>query len=206
MKRVLLTTATLAMGLALTVPVFAQGGPAGGPGNGPGPAGGDRAGRQFSRMCEDREAHLAGMLAFAEKKLAITDQQRPAWTKFADAARASQKPMQDICVRFKDQPVPATAPQRLERMETMMQVRLQQLQQVRPALTDLYAQLTPDQQKTADRFLNHAGPMGGAGMGDSGMGHHGMGHHGMGGHWMGQRGPAGGPAAPAPQAPAQQPG
>lgn len=198
MKRVLLTTAALAIGLGLSVPVLAQGGADKGD-KGPGAGRGDWAGRHFSRMCEDREAHLAGMLAFAEKKLAITDQQRPAWTKLADAARASQKPMQDICVRFKDQPAPATLPQRLERAETMMQAHLQQLQQIRPALTDLYAQLTPDQQKTADRLLHRAGPMGGP------MGGPGMGHHGMGGPRMEHRGPMP-PAPPAPPASGATPG
>ncbi|SMH55346.1 Spy/CpxP family protein refolding chaperone [Azospirillum agricola] len=169
MKRALLTSAMLVAGLGFALPVFAQpepGGPMGGPG---GPD------RHFGRMCEDQDARLAGKLAFAEKKLKITEQQRAAWTKFADSARASLKPTQDLCVKFKDQPRPAALPQRLERAETMMQAHLQQLQTVRPALNELYAQLTPDQQKTADHLLNQGGPrMGGKGM-------HG-GHHGGPGH------------------------
>ncbi|WP_448203566.1 Spy/CpxP family protein refolding chaperone [Azospirillum sp. sgz302134] len=187
MKRALMTTAALALGLGLAAPVFAQQQP--GPGAGPGPNGGPDGGRMFSRMCEDQDAHLAGMLAFAEKKLKITDQQRPAWTRFADSARSAEKPMQDLCAKYKDQPAPTTLPQRMERMEAMMSARLSQLQQVRPALNDLYAQLSPDQQKTADSLLNrggrgfgphggHHGPMGG-GMG-GGMNHHGMGERGEG--------------------------
>ena len=152
MKRALMTTAALALGLGLAVPVFAQQPP--GPGAGPGP--GRDNGRMFSRMCEDQDARTAGMLAFAEKKLKITEQQRAAWTKFADATKAAEKPMQDLCAKYKDQPMPASAPQRMERMEAMMSARLAQLQQVRPAATELYAQLTPDQQKVADRFLSRA--------------------------------------------------
>ncbi|MBP2301910.1 Spy/CpxP family protein refolding chaperone [Azospirillum picis] len=168
MKRALLTSALLVAGLGVAVPVFAQGGPQpGGPGPGPD--------RHFARMCEDQEARLAGKLAYAEKKLNITEQQRAAWTKFADAARTSLKPMQDLCVKFKDQPPPAALPQRLDRVEQMMQAHLQQIQTVKPALTDLYAQLTPDQQKQAERIL-HQG-MGGPG----GMGR--MGHHGGPGGW-----------------------
>jgi periplasmic protein CpxP/Spy len=159
MKRALLTSAVLIAGLGLALPVFAQ------PDRAPGMGGPEH---HFGRMCEDQDAHLAGKLAFAEKKLRITDAQRPAWTKFADAARASLKPTQDLCAKFKDQPMPTALPQRLERMETMMQTHLQQLQTVRPALTDLYAQLTPDQQKTADSLLPHRG---GPGMGGHGMGH-----------------------------------
>ncbi|CAO3405520.1 Spy/CpxP family protein refolding chaperone [Azospirillum largimobile] len=198
MKRALLTSALLVAGLGVAVPVFAQGGPQPG---GPGPAGGPD--RHFARMCEDQEARLAGKLAYAEKKLNITEQQRAAWTKFADAARASLKPTQDLCVKFKDAPRPAALPQRLERAEQMMQAHLQQVQTVRPALTDLYAQLTPDQQKQADRMLNQ-GP--GGHMGKHMGGHHGgwgdhdgPRHHGMGPGGMGPgNGPGKGPA-PAPQ-------
>lgn len=190
MKRALLTSALLVAGLGVAVPVFAQGGPQPG---GPGPAGGPD--RHFARMCEDQEARLAGKLAYAEKKLNITEQQRAAWTKFADAARSSLKPTQDLCVKFKDTPPPAALPQRLERAEQMMQAHLQQVQTVRPALTDLYAQLTPAQQKQADRMLNpgpggmgghHMGPHHGGPMGDRG----GPGHHGMGPG----KGPGPGPA------------
>ncbi len=204
MKRALLTSALLVAGLGVAVPVFAQGGPAGGPAGGPPPGGPGGPDRHFARMCEDQEARLAGKLAYAEKKLNITEQQRAAWTKFADASRSSLKPTQDLCVKFKDLPRPAALPQRLERAEQMMQAHLQQLQTVRPALTDLYAQLTPDQQKQADRML-HQGPgshmgkhMGGHHGGPGGWGHDGPGKGpGMGpgmGQGMGPRGPA-----PAPQ-------
>ncbi|MBK3736375.1 hypothetical protein GAY29_25415 [Azospirillum brasilense] len=190
MKRAMMTTAALVLGLGLAVPVFAQQQP--GPGAGPGR--GDDGGRYFSRMCEDQDARLAGMLAFAEKKLNITEQQRAAWTKFADTAKASQKHTQDLCAKYKDQPMPAAAPARLERMEAMMSARLAQLQQVRPAATDLYAQLTPDQQKQADRFLSRAGHGMGGGMGGPGPRHHGPGpmHDGHGPGPGPDKGPRGG--------------
>lgn len=186
MKRAFLTSALLVAGFGLAVPVFAQqpAPPAGGPAAG-GPD------RHFARMCEDQDARLAGKLAYAEKKLRITDQQRAAWNAFADSARASLKPTQDLCVRFKDEPRPAALPQRLERAETMMQAHLQQLQTVRPALTALYGQLTPEQQKSADRLLNQGG---GSRHGGMGYGMHGMhgGHHD--GHGPGDHGPRhGGP-------------
>ena len=196
MKRALLTSALLVAGLGVAVPVFAQGGPQPG---GPGPGMGPGHDRHFARMCEDQEARLAGKLAYAEKKLNITEQQRAAWTKFADAARSSLKPTQDLCVKFKDTPPPAALPQRLERAEQMMQAHLQQIQSVRPALTDLYAQLTPDQQKQADRMLNPGpggmgGRMGPRHGGPGGWDHDGPRHHGMGPG----KGPGPGPV-PAPQ-------
>lgn len=203
MKRALLTSALLVAGLGVAVPVFAQGGPQPG-GPGPGAGGPDR---HFARMCEDQEARLAGKLAYAEKKLNITEQQRAAWTKFADAARSSLKPTQELCVKFKDAPRPAALPQRLERAEQMMQAHLQQLQTVRPALTDLYAQLTPDQQKQADRMLNQGpGGMGGH-MGKHMGGHQGMGPGGMGPGGMGPggMGPGNGPGNGPGKAPQEQP-
>lgn len=194
MKRTLLTTAALALGLGLAVPVFAQPGPGneGGPGR-----------PHAARMCEDQDARLAGMLAFAETKLKITEQQRAAWTGFADAVKSSQQPMKDLCAARKDQPRDAALPQRLERMEAMMSARLQQLQKVRPALDTLYAQLTPDQQKTADGLMRQAMRHGG-GFG----GHHGMRHGGRDGdhHGGGMRHERGG-EKPAGEKPAgQQPG
>jgi hypothetical protein len=195
MKRTLLTTAALAIGLGLAVPVFAQPGPAGDAGPGT---------RHAARMCEDQDARLAGMLAYAETKLKITEQQRGAWNAFADAAKASQKPMQDLCASRKDQPRDASMPQRLERMEAMMSARLQQIQQVRPALNTLYAQLTPEQQKTADGLMRQAmrHQFGGRHGGHHGR-HHGgprdgM-HDGMRHHGPGEEKPHQGPAG-------QQPG
>ncbi len=167
MKRTLLTTLAVVGSLAVAVPVFAQ---QAGPGGGPQGKGGPGAG--FSRMCENQEARLAGMLAFAEKRLNITDAQKAAWTKFADQARASGKPVQDACATLKDKPQPANAIERLERMDTMMTARQAQMHQMVPAIKEMYVQLTPDQQKVADELLSR-----GPGRGARGHGHgHGHGH------------------------------
>lgn len=160
MKRALLTTLAVVGSLAVAIPAFAQqGGPGMGPGGGPGA--GPGTGYGFSRMCDNHEARLAGMLAFAEKKLKITDAQKAAWTKFADQARASGAPMQAACATLKDKPQPANAIERLERMDTMMTARQQQMHQMVPAIKEMYAQLTPEQQKTADEMLNRGPGRGG---------------------------------------------
>lgn len=188
MKRALMTTAALALGLGIAIPVFAQPAPGQGPGAtaaAPGPAGrGDFAARHLARMCEDQDARIAGMLAYSEKKLHITDQQHDAWTKFANAVTGGEKPMQEFCTKYKGQPMPTALPQRLERAEAMMSARLEQMKQVKPALTTLYAQLTPEQQKQADHLLNGPGHFGGPG------GMHHRGHEwGPGGHHPGPMGP-----------------
>ena len=178
MKRTVLATVALGALLTAAVPVFAQGGP-GGPGGGPG-----GPGPRFERMCEDHEARLAGALAFAETKLKITDTQRPAWAKFVTAVKNSDSAMEKRCADPAKAKMPETLPERAQFMEEMMAARLEQIRQVRPALTEVYGTFTPEQKKTADemveRFMRH---------GPGGSGHHGPGefgrHHGP--------GPEGGP-------------
>lgn len=167
MKRVLVATGAVALGLAVALPVAAQqfghgrmhhahGGFGGGFGGGPG---------GFARMCENQDARMAGMLAFAEKKLNITEAQKPAWTTFTRAAEASHGPVDKVCAELKDKPAAATLPDRLERMQTVMGARFTQFQQMLPAVKELYGQLTPEQQKIADEFMNRGRGMGGPGDG-----------------------------------------
>jgi len=158
--------ATLAVGLGLGARAYAQ--------QHPGMMGhhGDPA-QHFAQMCDTMEAHQAGMLAFAEVRLAITDAQKPAWTKFATAVKASSAPMKQLCASVVGQPAPKTLPDHLHRMEAMETARLEQLRQVTPAVEELYGALSPKQKELADKMVE-------------GMMHHGPGpggmHHPMPGH------------------------
>ncbi len=158
MKRALLTTLALAGGLALSAPAFAQ---QANPDQGGGPQQGQgmmhHRGDGGGQSCEKQEARLAGMLAFSEKRLNITDAQRAAWNKFADQARASMKPMQDLCAGMKGKPKPANGVERLERLDAIMTARQAQLHQMVPAVKEMYGQLTPEQQKIADELLKRRG-------------------------------------------------
>lgn len=164
--------ATLALGLGLGARAYAQ--------QHPGMMGphGDPA-AHFAEMCDTMEAHQAGMLAFAEVRLAITDAQKPAWTKFATTVKASSAPMKQLCATVVGQPAPKTLPDHLHRMEAMETARLEQLRQITPAVEELYVALTPKQKETADQMVEHMmhhgpGPGPGPDM------HHG--HDGMPGH------------------------
>lgn len=117
----------------------------------------------MARMCDTAEAHHAAMLAYAEVRLKITDAQKPAWTKFTEAAKAAHANLTKLC-ETKDQPAPTTLPEKLARAERFTQAKLAHLQALRPALDELYKTLTPEQQKVANS-LNFGG--------------HGHGHHGM---------------------------
>ncbi|EWY40231.1 hypothetical protein N825_36540 [Skermanella stibiiresistens SB22] len=177
MKRTVLATLAFGTLLAAAVPVFAQGGP-GGPG-GPGP--------RFERMCENHEARVAGMLAFAETRLKITDAQRPAWDSFATAVRNTDGVMAKRCADPASFKRPATLPERAARMEDMMTTGLEQVRQIRPALDQLYATLSDDQKKTADEMSERMMRHGPGGFGEFG---HGM-RHGHGPDHGPGRGPGG---------------
>jgi protein CpxP len=176
MRRTVLATVALGALLTAAVPVFAQGGPGGPGGDGAGP----RMERMMERMCEDRDARVAGALAFAETRLKITDAQRPAWNKLVTAVKSGSGAMEKICADPAKMKPPATLPERAQRMEEMMTMRLEQIRQVRPALDEVYATFTADQKKTADemieRFMRH-GPGGHGGWDGHGR-HHGQGPEG----------------------------
>jgi len=128
---------------------------------GGGPEGGPAA--HFARMCDTMEARQAGMLAFAEVQLGITDAERPAWTKFASTVKASSAPVKQVCATIVGQPEPKTLPDHLHRMELIETARLEQLRQLTPAVEEMYGALTPQQREMADRLvgdLMHGEPPG----------------------------------------------
>lgn len=115
----------------------------------------------FAKMCETMEAHQAGMLAFAEVRLGITDAERPAWTKFAAVVKASSSPMKQACASVVSQPEPKTLPDHLHRMELIDTARLEQLRQITPAVEELYGTLNAKQKEMADHLVEgmmHHGP------------------------------------------------
>jgi protein CpxP len=140
--------AVLVLGLGLAARAYAQQHPGGMMGHG------DPAAR-FADMCTTMEARQAGMLAFAEVRLGITDAERPAWTKFAAAMKAASAPMKQLCTSTVGQPVPKTLPDHLHRLEAMETARLEQLRQITPAVEELYGALDAKQKEMADRMVEH---------------------------------------------------
>lgn len=154
MRRLIVPT-TLALIIALAPTVQAQDG-----GAGQGMSGGHmmRGAGMMSRMCENADARLAGRLAFTEKKLNIGDAQRESWQRFTARMQAAQAPMKAACAQYANAPMPATLPDRLDRMDQMMVAGEASFKEVKTAVSELYAVLSPDQKKIADGML--MGPMG----------------------------------------------
>jgi hypothetical protein len=140
----------------------------------------------FQRMCSMGPAHIAGMLAFAEVRLNIRAEQRPAWEQLTTAVHNAEQPLQRLCSQTTAMPEPGDMVGRLDMGERFMTAGVEAIRIVRPALAQFQATLSPEQQATLREFMNH------------GRGRWG---HGRAGEGPRMFGPPGGPAAP-PAAPA----
>ena len=122
---------------------------------GPGPRG-MRAGMRFDPALR-AERHLS----FLKSELKLTAEQEPLWQTFAEKAKSEAgKGMQAM----RDQAADAslTAPERMAKMQSLMQARVNAMAGVHDSFNQLYAALTPEQKKLADQ---HAAQMGTGRMG-----------------------------------------
>jgi periplasmic protein CpxP/Spy len=106
-------------------------------------------------VCDNLDAFLAAALAFGRAKLALGDSQIPAWNKFAATTRDAVEPIRQACAVPPGpgaKPAALPLPERLENAERFGSAGLEALHQLRPAVTELYAALTPEQREIADRL------------------------------------------------------
>lgn len=141
-----------------------------------GPRGPGGPGAMMERMCQMGPARLAAGLAFAEVRLGITDAQRPAWTTFAQEARASWAPIGRACGETRAPADPTDFAARLAVHERMAAAFAEALRTLRPAVERMQAQLTPEQRRMVAEVMER-----GPGRMGRGMRGHGMGPGGPGG-------------------------
>jgi hypothetical protein len=147
--------------------------------------------RMHGRFCQNMVARKAGKIAFLETKLQLTPAQAPLFAQWKQVSLDMARQHEGDCTARSSQPRTGRgdAVERLNRQENRLKRRLADIETERPALTALYAALTPAQQQDFTRGEHHR--MGGRMHHMMGM----MGHRGM-GHRMG-RGPDGEmPASP----------
>jgi hypothetical protein len=111
-------------------------------------------------MCHMSE-HVDGRLAFLKAELKITEAQAPQWSAFADAFRADAQKMGQMCATMKEHGasmMTADFPDRLAMMEQHVTMHLESLRALKAAAQPLFAVLTDEQKKTANKILH--GPMG----------------------------------------------
>jgi len=109
------------------------------------------------KVCGEVYAHRAGGLAYLEAKLALTSQQRPAWTKWQQAQLDAAAKERSSCLEAtpKAEGQHSTALEHEARIEKVLTAKLQELQASRPALQALYEELTPEQKAVFDHNACH---------------------------------------------------
>jgi len=104
------------------------------------------------KMCTERYARKAARLAYLEAKLALSEQQRAAWTKWRQTKVDAAEQRRAACLQHQPgEGAKRTALERESRIEKMLSTRLQQLQASRPALQALYDSLSAEQKATFDQ-------------------------------------------------------
>ncbi len=120
------------------------------------PRGPDMMAGRPEMVCDNLDALLAAGLAFGRTKLVLADSQIPAWNKFSATARDAIEPVRQACAALPRPGVQPAAlpplPERLENAERFGSAGLEALHRLRPAVTELYAALTPEQKEIADRL------------------------------------------------------
>ena len=109
--------------------------------------------RSPQQRCEERLAHRAGIIAYTISKLNLTAEQKPLWDKLNGVIQSSADKERQLCASLPTQGGPqaqGTILDRTSRREQFLSVRLQGLQQARPALEALYQSLSPEQKTTID--------------------------------------------------------
>ncbi len=183
MKRSHKIIAGLIVAAGISSVAFAQQAGRGGWGcDGAGPMGmgpmsgqGSPMGKQAS-MKFDPALRAERRLDFFKGQLKLTPEQEPLWQAFASKVKdEAGKGMRTM----RDQSADAnlTAPERMAKMQSLMQERLTAMGGVHESFNRLYAALTPEQQKMADQ---QAAMMGRGGMGGKGKGGKGGGRPGPG--------------------------
>jgi periplasmic protein CpxP/Spy len=113
---------------------------------------GDREAGWHQKMCTERYARKAARLAYLEAKLALTDQQRPAWNKWRQIKLDAAEQRRTACLQHQHrEDADLTAIERAARREKFLSARLAQLQASKPALQALYDALNPEQKALFDR-------------------------------------------------------
>jgi hypothetical protein len=131
-------------------------------GNGPMTGQGGPMGRHAS-MKFDPAARAEHRLDMLKGTLKLTKEQEPLWQAYAEKMKAEAgKGRQAFQAQAADEKL--TAPERMAKMQTLMETHLTAMKGVNESFGRLYGALTPEQKATADQFAAHMGQgMGGRG-------------------------------------------
>ena len=102
------------------------------------------------QRCSTRVARGAARVAYMGTMLKLTAEKRPLWDKLASALQSNRDKYLQLCSSLAGQGQQATAIDKLNRAEQFLSARTDALRQVRPAIEQLYAALTPEQKSLFD--------------------------------------------------------
>ncbi len=109
-------------------------------------------------ICSDqRDARIAGAFDTVESFAAFNTAQTRAWEALKDSIRKASGDVGAACSDLKATDGPATAPERLARMERMMATGLAVVQGVRPKFDAFYNTLDEKQKAAIDRMTSRHG-------------------------------------------------
>lgn len=113
-------------------------------------------GRGFDRICSDqRNERLESMIQFADAFLKLEPNQTKAWNDLTAALRAGSAKIGETCASMTKNSAPATAPEKLAALETVMTTGVGILHDVRPAFDAFYSTLDTKQKAAIDGLLAH---------------------------------------------------
>lgn len=158
MKRTHKIIASLLLAAGIGSVAYAQGGPGNWGCDGTGPMG-KRAAMRFD-PAQRAEQHLD----FLKVQLKLTAEQEPLWQAFAEKAK-NEAGQGMRAMRGQTGELGLTAPERMAKMQKLMQERVEAMAGVHENFNRLYAALTPEQKRVADQFAAQMGPGGKGGMG-----------------------------------------
>jgi hypothetical protein len=115
-------------------------------------------GMMMGHACDAMAGNVERGLANAKYELKITEAQEPAWQAYANAEREAAKMMTARCTAMANEGgAMLPLPDRLDRHEQALAVRLDNLRSVNKALKALYGELSETQKSQANNLLNPLG-------------------------------------------------
>lgn len=113
-------------------------------------------GHRLGRLCsERRDERLADLVGFVESFVDFTPEQSTAWSGLTTALDDGSKRIDAACTALEAAGRPETAPDRLARLETLLEAGLDAVREVRPAFEGFYATLDDQQKAAVDRLAMH---------------------------------------------------
>ncbi len=115
-------------------------------------------GRGMHMICTDRrDRNIEKGIAFVEGFVNFIPEQTTAWGELTQVIRAGSATIGEKCKEHEKADMPASAPDKLARFETMATTGLAIVQRIRPAFDRFYATLSDKQKKALDDLMSHRG-------------------------------------------------